>query len=253
MNNILKLLVPFLLISSFSFGQDPIRAVPSDSDGYTDVHEKPTGQSDVIYKLNGNEEFFCFPKQNSDWWRVFTYTRVSGYVPKSKIKEVETGYYCYPPSWDGIIPGYSPEKDIITIFGNGFVDNSVVYQTGRIGRIYLDPSKSLKLIFTTYANVLESITITSLIGEGEKDKYPVSARINKDAGFGKWGRLKLGSSVEDVRNNLGDPGNAANKNGQIDWTYQTDYRMTLCYIGAEVIMSFSEGKIVKVVFNYNIE
>ena len=65
--------------------------------------------------------------------------------------------------------------------------------------------------------------------------------------------MKLGSYLEDARYNLDTPGNAANKNGQIDWTYQTDYRMTLCYIGAEVIMSVSEGKIVKVVFNYNIE
>jgi hypothetical protein len=65
--------------------------------------------------------------------------------------------------------------------------------------------------------------------------------------------LKPGSYLEDARYNLGNPGNEANKNGQIDWTYQTDCRMTLCYIGAEVVMSFSEGKIVKVVFHYNIE
>jgi hypothetical protein len=247
MGNLLKFFALFWLLSSFSFGEDPIRAVPSDPDGYTDVHEKPTDQSDVIYKLNRNEEFFCYPKQNSDWWKVFTYTRVPGYVRKDKIKEVETGYCCYPPAWDGIVPGYSLEKDLVTIFGNGFVDKTDGYQTRRI---YLDPSKSLKLIITIGYNVVESVTITSLIDEDEKDKYPISTRINKDAGFGKWGRLKLGSSVEDVRNNLGNPGNATNKNGQTDWTYPTDYRMTLCYIGADVTITFSESKIVKVVFNY---
>jgi hypothetical protein len=82
--------------------------------------------------------------------------------------QVETGYYCYPPSWDEVVPGYSLEKDTITIFGSGFVDKSTEYRTGRIGRIYLDPSKSLKLIFTTYVNVAESRTITSLVDEGEK-------------------------------------------------------------------------------------
>jgi hypothetical protein len=64
-------------------------------------------------------------------------------------------------------------------------------------------------------------------------------------------RLKLGSSLEDVRINLGNPSDVAHKNGQIDWTYPTDYKMTLCYVYADVIISFSEGKIVNVAFNYS--
>ena len=229
-----------MLLSSLSFGEDPIRAIPSDPDGYTDVYEKPTDQSDVIYKLNRNEEFFCYPQQSSDWWKVFTYTRVSGYVRKSKITEAKTGYCCYPLTWDEIVVGYTPEKDIVTILGNGFVDKSDRFQ---IRRIYLDSSKSLELIWAAGSGVI-SITITSLIDEEEKDKYPVSTRINKDAGFGKYLRLKLGSSLEEVRNNLGNPNTTVNENGQIIWSYGTDYKMTGCYVGADVTITFSEGKIV---------
>jgi beta-lactamase regulating signal transducer with metallopeptidase domain len=74
-------------MDALAFGQDPVRAVIDDPDGYTNVREKPTVQSGIIYQLKEGERFSCYPEQNSNWWRIVTGTNVSGYVHKSRIKE----------------------------------------------------------------------------------------------------------------------------------------------------------------------
>ncbi len=160
------------------------------------------------------------------------------------------GSVCFPPSWDGIVAGYTLDKDIVKIYGKGkFVDH--VGHGG--GRAYLDSTKSVEMITAIGVNgVIEYIEIISTKDrESSLKNIPVSKRINKNAGFGVWGKLGIGSEVKEVTENLGQPQEReTNEKGDLIWHYNTDYSNTDCYAYAEIVITFRSDKIYSVLF-YN--
>ena len=56
----------------------------NDPDGYTNLRNKPSGQSDIIGIITTGQEFYYQPGNSSDWWKVDFKFR-SGYVHKSRI------------------------------------------------------------------------------------------------------------------------------------------------------------------------
>lgn len=138
------------------------------------------------------------------------------------------GTVCFPPSWDGLVAGYSIDRDVVTIYGTGrFIRN--IGHGG--GRAYLDSTKSVEMITDIEVdNRVESIRITSTEGrEADLRNTPVSERINKDAGFGMWKKLRIGSGSDSVTTNLGEPySRKKNSQGHAVWIYRTDYSNTDC-------------------------
>jgi hypothetical protein len=167
--------------------------------------------------------------------------------PQNNIKNNNN---CYPPAWDGVVPGFSLDQDILTIYGKGYFVDTIGHGGGRV---YMDSTKSIQMVEEIGVdNIIESIKI-SLIDNKDKDinKYPISKRLNRLAGFGVYHKLTLESDSISVSNNLGKPNEIfTNNNGNIIWIYKTDYVNTECYADAELKIEFKGNKIKSVLF-YN--
>lgn len=65
-------------------------AIINDIDGYSNVREKPSVNSDVLFKENINNIFRILPYQNSEWWEIEDYypNIQTGYIHKRKVKNL---------------------------------------------------------------------------------------------------------------------------------------------------------------------
>ena len=162
------------------------------------------------------------------------------------------GSLCFPPSWAGIVPGITEDRDVITLYGKGLFSDQLGHSGGRY---YTDPKKSATLIVELGVDwIVESVEIRTGLtppeGSFPKDLV-ISRRFEPDTGFGKWRQLHLGSTQNQVRSNLGEPSEINKLDDQTEsWVYQTDYVSSECYAEAYIVIRFSEGKIVSVQF-YN--
>jgi len=78
---------PLQPIDALASGRDPVRAFINDADGYTNVRLGPSVRYEVVSRIHDGEEFFCYPRKDSDWWIVITKTKQTGYVHKSRIRK----------------------------------------------------------------------------------------------------------------------------------------------------------------------
>ncbi len=61
----------------------------NDSDGYTNLREDQSAESNIIGVITNGQEFQYFPDKTSSWWKVQFYHR-TGYMHKSRIKSFAT-------------------------------------------------------------------------------------------------------------------------------------------------------------------
>jgi len=60
----------------------------NDSDGYTNVREKPTTKSKIIFKIVDNEYFYYESSEIKDWCRVTNMNGDSGFMHQSRIVSI---------------------------------------------------------------------------------------------------------------------------------------------------------------------
>lgn len=65
-------------------------AVINDTDGYSNVREKPVVNSKVLFKEHSNNIIRILPFQNSEWWEIEQYypNRQAGYIYKNRLKNL---------------------------------------------------------------------------------------------------------------------------------------------------------------------
>ena len=61
-------------------------AIIQDPDGYTNVRNGMSANSEIIDRLFEGEHYEVFPSSDNNWWLVNTKSNVKGYVHKSRIK-----------------------------------------------------------------------------------------------------------------------------------------------------------------------
>ena len=61
-------------------------AIIQDPDGYTNVRNGMSANSEIIDRLFEGENYEVFPSTDNNWWLVNTKSNVKGYVHKSRIK-----------------------------------------------------------------------------------------------------------------------------------------------------------------------
>ena len=61
-------------------------AIIQDPDGYTNVRNGMSANSEIIDRLFEGENYEVFPSTDNNWWIVNTKFNVKGYVHKSRIK-----------------------------------------------------------------------------------------------------------------------------------------------------------------------
>ena len=158
---------------------------------------------------------------------------------------------CFPPTWGGIVPGITEDRDVVTLHGKGLFSAALGHGGGRY---YSDAQRRMTMVVELGVDrVIESVSIESGQHGPIKGRtaLPVSRRIDVGEGFGGFRKLKLGSSEVEVRGNLGEPTEIrTNSEGVRMWVYQTDYTNTDCYADAEVSIVFTDGRVARVVF-YN--
>jgi hypothetical protein len=61
-------------------------AIIQDPDGYTNVRNGMSKNAEIIDRLFEGENYEVFPTSDSNWWLVYTQSKIKGYVHKSRIK-----------------------------------------------------------------------------------------------------------------------------------------------------------------------
>jgi|GEM_PF-1374374 len=58
----------------------------SDTDGYSNIRNKPQNNSKIIWKINKNELFYFTPNSKCNWWKVKSFDGLkNGYIHNSRI------------------------------------------------------------------------------------------------------------------------------------------------------------------------
>src|SRR5262245_8004142 len=70
-----------------------------------------------------------------------------------------TGTVCYPPAWGGIVPGYTEDADIVSVFGAGLFTEELGHGGGRY---YTDPNRTATLVVEIGVDsIIESIHVSN--------------------------------------------------------------------------------------------
>ena len=83
---IMKTLLPAIIVSILFITQIFAQEMGyiNDSDGYSNLRSEPSGKSNIIGIITKGQEFYYYPDNSADWWRVeFLFQK--GYMHKSRI------------------------------------------------------------------------------------------------------------------------------------------------------------------------
>ena len=153
---------------------------------------------------------------------------------------------CHPPHFGGIVPGITLDRDVVTLYGEGFFSEELGHGGGRY---YTDSARTVTLVVSigvdNYIETVELVQGLSFPGYAPKDLSPyVSQRLDpRDNGELRTG---LGATREQVKKAHGEP-SARYQEGN-NWNYQTD--ASECTIDASVNFVFTGDRVTKVAF-YN--
>lgn len=156
---------------------------------------------------------------------------------------VPPGSVCWPLHISGITLGVTTDQEVERLLGHGISHNE-----GDTGGRYFTNNKGTATLHVVWFTdqVVGEVTLTAGIAKAiERDQRPlaVSDWFDPEEGFGNWHALRLGSSKEDVLNNLREP----KKKVTIDeWRYDTT---CACELPEYFTIFFKEGRVVKVVFS----
>lgn len=150
---------------------------------------------------------------------------------------------CWPLNFAGITAGVNNDDQVVRLLGRGIFQQNAI-DTG--GRIFVDKKHTSMLQVICYTDrvvgdIIVSVGIENLLPiEQKKAESPY---FNPMEGFGNWHALHLGSTEEEVINNLGQPESKGKDGG---WRYLTN---CTCEIQNYFTIYFKNGRINKVVFS----
>ena len=150
---------------------------------------------------------------------------------------------CWPLYFAGIVVGVTNESQVRRLLGNGHFDRD---EGSTDGLYFIDRQHKMTLHAVMYTDgVVGELSISRENNSNfntEVLNQAVTDNLNVADGFGNWHRLKLGSTKQEVLENLGKPTKA---NSESVWRYDT---RCSCEIQNYFMIYFSNGKIDRVVF-----
>jgi len=175
---------------------------------------------------------------------IITFFSIKALVAQSE------GTICLAPYWGGILAGYSSEREVVKLYGNGVKLDSL----GDTGcRYYADPTQKITMIviFGTDGLVQDLKLISGFhppnqINETEFQMM-ASDYLKRDEGFGYWNELHFGDSMDKVDKNLGPPQDTYT-HSEIIWVYES---VCHCELASAIRFGFKDGKLVSISFFQN--
>jgi hypothetical protein len=153
------------------------------------------------------------------------------------------GTFCWPMHYAGVVAGTSRDKHVVRLLGKG----AHRPKESEGVRYFIDSSATMTMKVSTFTDgfvgeiALEQGVNASLT---PRERTQALARnLEPDEGFGNWHALRLGSTREQVRANLGPPAETTTPDA---WVYNAE---CTCELPQYLTLHFKVGKVVRVVFS----
>ena len=153
------------------------------------------------------------------------------------------GTFCWPMHYAGVIAGTSRDKHVVRLLGKG----AHRPKESEGVRYFIDSRGKMTMKVSTFTDgfvgeiALEQGINTSLTPR-ERTRA-LAKNLEPDEGFGNWHALRLGSTREQVRENLGPPAETPNPD---TWVFNAE---CTCELPQYLTLYFQGGKVVRVVFS----
>jgi len=155
-------------------------------------------------------------------------------LPKSPV--------CWPLHFAGVTASVNVEAEVQRLLGPGILRD----RDGDRSRHYVDSTHTATLSFDFSDSLVEQITVQEGIGADLKPgdlKRATSKWFDPKERFGNWGALHLGSSRDEVAENLGMP---QEKPEPGQWRYQSK---CTCELPEYFTVYFKGDRVTKIVFS----
>ena len=162
----------------------------------------------------------------------------------STVSYAEESALCYAPYWGGLLSGDSREREALKLYGEGLYRD---YGYGRV-RFYYDQSgeHTLALYFGTDNFVTDIFVHEGVVfpnNESVSDINPYkNTWFDPTEGFGKWHKLKVGSTQSDAIKWLGEPNKRISEN---EWEYLSKCS---CELPSGISVYFENNRLISVRF-----
>ena len=155
----------------------------------------------------------------------------------------KAGTFCWPMHYAGVIAGTSRDKHVVRLLGKG----AHRPKESEGVRYFIDSRGKMTMKVSTYTDgfvgeiALEQ-GINASLTPRERTRA-LAKNLEPDEGFGNWHALRLGSTREQVRENLGPPAETPNPDA---WVFNAE---CTCELPQYLTLYFRGGKVVRVVFS----
>jgi hypothetical protein len=153
------------------------------------------------------------------------------------------GTFCWPMHYAGVIAGTSRDKHVVRLLGPG----AHRPKESEGVRYFIDPKSKMTMKVSTFTDgfvgeiALEQ-GVSPGLSPGERARA-LTRHLEPDEGFGNWHALHLGSTRQQVRENLGAP---AESSGPDAWVYNAE---CTCELPQYLTLYFQGGRVVRVIFS----
>jgi hypothetical protein len=153
------------------------------------------------------------------------------------------GTFCWPMHYAGVIAGTSRDKHVVRLLGEG----APRPKESEGVRYFIDSRAKMTMKVSTFTDgIVGEIAleqgINASLTSGERTRA-VARNLEPDEGFGNWHALRLGSTREEVRANLGPPAETQRPDA---WVFNAE---CTCELPQYLTLYFQGGKVVRVVFS----
>jgi hypothetical protein len=149
---------------------------------------------------------------------------------------------CLPPYWAGVLAGSSSEREVTHLLGTGY---STELQGAPV-RLYTDPGRSSTLVVTLGTdNIVTGLDLWQALDPALDSSAASQARastwLRPHDGFGAWGELHLGSTIADVRKNMGKPSSVSSESDLAVLSYSST---CACELDTGLVFRFRNDRLV---------
>jgi hypothetical protein len=158
---------------------------------------------------------------------------IAGEPPRSPV--------CWPLNYAGITLGVNTDSEVQRLLGNGVARKEI----GSAERYFIDPKRTATLHIVSLTDyIVAEVTVQEgvAVKPAEVDSA-ITPWFDPLQGFGKWHKLHLGSTKDEVKSNLGEPVKGSTADA---WRYDT---RCACEIEKFFTIYFKDDRIFKVVFS----
>ncbi|MDE3058569.1 MAG: hypothetical protein KGJ59_11505 [Bacteroidota bacterium] len=160
----------------------------------------------------------------------------------------DSGKTCLAPYWGGILAGYSTDREVRQLYGDGVYFDSI----GDCGsRFYTNPSKTVTMeVVLTNDCIVEEVEVRQgfhpphQLAEGDQDKM-VSDFLDHSHGLGNFYELMFGKTFTEVEETNGPPQHVDVDDGETRWIYES---VCHCELSSGIAYRFKNGLVVAVEF-----